>query len=845
MAQYRKRTSTGNYTIYLLVEDVDTDITNNRSKIQYKAYIVGNSGTLAWGSGTWSTNIAGTSSSGTMTYDFGSTNTYYYAGSSSSYVKTGYITHDPDGTKTVTVSLSISGPSLVGSATISTTFTLNTIPRTSSLVLSSTAFTISDMTTGFAYRIDSAARFYHKVIWTLGGSETTAKDQVLINGTGDTWFIMPSDMLAKLPDDYQGTMTITAITYRDQAETTEIGRVPRNVTVGIDTAVIKPSRTIGDIVLYNPNNTAPIRGYLIAGYTKPQFTYSYSNKIHDISTGSKVSECKWQVVNKSTDAVIATKVDSSESFSGNGTYFPSDLLPSSANDYYINGTFYAKDNRGGYVLCESTNALVYGYTKPNAELNAYRTLTESGTESTVEDGTGTYVYITFSGSESSSINDQNTVQSIDCSISIDGGTAQTVSESGAHFYLRDSESAIITLRVTDKVDYSEVTVAVPPAKYPLDLYDSGDGSVGAGIGGAAKANSFHVYLDQHGYSGKKIVYHTSTGDSIEHDLAGLLFDESGGTGGGDSGGGTGTNNYNELNNKPSINGATLQGNVTLATLGIQPAGNYATESYVTNYHDNTKQDKLTAGDNITIDGNTISSTGGISGRDRTKLDNAITGVTLVKDTDTVLGTGTTFTLTNPTISAGATTRYLSASASGTAVGADGTASVIKSISSAKASVPIPTAKTSKLVTTTIPNVTSAGSASTWVFSMGDGTTYDNETLVISGANSTAPTLGTAITAATGSVASDGGGATVSTGLNVGSMLECDVNIGTTTETVLTGVKVTTQPTITLTANSSTATGRITYVQSSSPSLSGGGITVGTNDQVTVLTDSTSITTSTS
>ena len=237
--------------------------------------------------------------------------------------------------------------------------------------------------------------------------------------------------------------------------------------------------------------------------------------------------------------------------------------------------------------------------------------------------------------------------------------------------------------------------------------------------------------------------------------------------------------------------------------------------------------------------------GAMSATDKTKLDSALTSATLSKSTDSVLGADTTFTLTRPTISAGATTRYLSASASGTAVGADGTASVIKSISSAKASVPIPTAKTSKLVTTTIPNVTSAGSASTWTFSMGDGTTYDTETLIISGANSTAPTLGTAITAATGSVTSTGGGATVSTGLNAGSMLECDVTIGTTTETVLTGVKVTTQPTITLTANSSTATGRITYVQSSSPSLSGGGITVGTNDLVTALTNSTDISTSTS
>jgi len=602
MAQYSKRTSTGNYTIYLLVEDVDTDITNNRSKIQYKAYIVGNSGTSAWGDGTWSANIGGTSLSGTQTYNFRSTKTYYYAGSSSSYVKTGYITHDPDGTKTVTVSLSISGPSLVGSATISTTFTLNTIPRTSSLILSSTSFNISDVTTGLAYRIDSAARFYHKLSWTLNGTTREEHDKWLINGTGTTDYIIPRYMLARMPADRLKTMTVTAITYQDQAETIEIGRVSKDVTVTIDTDEIKPSGTISGITDYQSS----ISGYLIAGDSKARFTYSENTTISGISTGSPITSQTVQLLNKDTDSVIESNTSTIEYVSGNGTFTLSNVLPASSTNYNIAGKQTITDKRGGNVQYESASSLVYGYTKPNAELNAFRTLTESGTESTIEDGTGTYVYITFSGSVSSSINDQNTVQSIACSISIDGGTAQTVSESGAHFSLRDSESAIITLRVTDKVDYTEVTVAVPPAKYPLDLYDSGDGSVGAGIGGAAKANSFHVYLDQHGYSGKKIVYHTSTGDSIEHDLAGLLFDESGGTGGGDSGGGTGTNNYNELNNKPSINGATLQGNVTLATIGAQPAGNYATESYVQNYHDSSKQNVLTAGDNIVINNDTIS-----------------------------------------------------------------------------------------------------------------------------------------------------------------------------------------------------------------------------------------------
>ena len=56
------------------------------------------------------------------------------------------------------------------------------------------------------------------------------------------------------------------------------------------------------------------------------------------------------------------------------------------------------------------------------------------------------------------------------------------------------------------------------------------------------------------------------------------------------------------------------------------------------------------------------------------------------------------------------------------------------------SVPVVASNTAR----SIPNVTSVGSASTWNFALGTGD--EAETLIISGANGSAPTLGTAITA---------------------------------------------------------------------------------------------------
>ena len=89
----------------------------------------------------------------------------------------------------------------------------------------------------------------------------------------------------------------------------------------------------------------------------------------------------------------------------------------------------------------------------------------------------------------------------------------------------------------------------------------------------------------------------------------------------------------------------------------------------------------------------------------------------------------------------------------------------------------------KLVTTTVPNVTSAGSASTWGFAMGTGDA--SETLIITGANGSAPTLGTAITVATGGTDANGAGDSIVTGVTIGSSASAITALGTaSTDTVL-------------------------------------------------------------
>ena len=251
-------------------------------------------------------------------------------------------------------------------------------------------------------------------------------------------------------------------------------------------------------------------------------------------------------------------------------------------------------------------------------------------------------------------------------------------------------------------------------------------------------------------------------------------------------------------------------------------------------------------------------------------------------TDKVLGEATTFTVSTPTITVTPSTTNIKATASGTAVGANGTANAITGFGehTKDTFVKSVTAETGKnLVTTTvpnvtgnttvtipnvtgntavtIPNVTSAGSASTWNFAMGSGDAA--ETLVISGANSTAPTLGTALSAskvtlgsaltatnttlgtaktvATGATSTTGTGDAVVTGVTVGDSGQAITALGTpTTANALTGVKVTTQPTVALATGATAGTGVVSVATGiNSASSTQPSVTVGTNDKVTAVT----------
>ena len=239
-------------------------------------------------------------------------------------------------------------------------------------------------------------------------------------------------------------------------------------------------------------------------------------------------------------------------------------------------------------------------------------------------------------------------------------------------------------------------------------------------------------------------------------------------------------------------------------------------------------------------------------------------------TDVALGENTTFTSSTPTITVTPKTTYIKGSASGVAVGANGTAAAVTGYPDATSDTFVKSVSadtTKKLVTTTVPNVTGNTSVSipnvtgndsvtanksTWSFTMGSGAAA--ETLIIGGGNgsdvsaskvtlgsnltATNTTLGTAKTVATGAATTAGTGAAIVTDITIGDSASALTGLGTpSTANALTGVKVTSQPTVTLATDTTSGTGKVQVATGiSSATSSQPTITVGTNDKVTAVTN---------
>ena len=449
-------TSNG-YTVHFWVDLVSQDVPNNKSIVNIYKTMKGING-WAWNQTAGTDTLSGAVSNTVSISQVYPTNTVVSIQSLTNVE----LAHNSDGTLTTSLTTqwaygSVYNKYMAAAHNKTYPIQLPTIARASLISIGSSNININNTTGSVSYTITPySSSFTHSLIWGFGSNTATISNA----SSGSLTY---SQLLGKLTSSTSGTLTLTLVTYSNG---TEIGRNIATASVTIDTSVIKPTISLGNITV----NSSPIASYLVAGYSSAKITSTAGN-----STGSTGVTTTFTASHGTLSPASSTSTSAVTVTSG--------TLPSSTSNYPLTITASVKDSRGVTVTASKT-ATVYGYSKPTATLEAYRTATaNTGTNTdTDRDDAGAYVYVTFSGTLGASVNNQNSIQSTTCTYS---GSISGTTTNRAHYSLTDSQSATFTLTVEDKVSSSTATVTVGTSTYALDLRDDGSGHVSVGLGGLA------------------------------------------------------------------------------------------------------------------------------------------------------------------------------------------------------------------------------------------------------------------------------------------------------------------------------------------------------------------------
>ena len=481
--------TSGSYTLKLTVTETSYDIPTNKSYLSYSLICYKDQGTGLWSgySNPYTVVINGTTvKSGSTTYDFRNYNSLTLASGTNIEV-----THNDNGTKTVACSgtFNMNNTTYVPNVlNPSGNLTLTTIPRASDITLSVSSATITSSSgNALQYTITpKSSSFYNRLRYTVGSvaSDNYNKGQSSSTITGN---FTNSELLSKMPTSVSATLTAYVDTYSDSGYTTLVGTKSVSIPISINTSNIKPTVTLQNISINtspNANITVPV-----AGYSKVQSGNGSTNWSASGGYGTNAVTVYFTVSHGSLQQSTYSSASGSNTVSGQTI---TNTLPASSSNYTFYIYAYAKDSRG--VQCDTVNKsiTVYGYTPSTANLTVKRVASSS---STTEDGAGTYVYVSFSGTRNSAVNSQNALTTVKCdySGSISGtinGSLTSGTATTQWLQLDDTQSATFTVTVTDRVTTQTTSKTVNTASYPLDLYDNGSGTVGVGIGTVAQSNLF-------------------------------------------------------------------------------------------------------------------------------------------------------------------------------------------------------------------------------------------------------------------------------------------------------------------------------------------------------------------
>ena len=367
---------------------------------------------------------------------------------------TGDITHDNNGTKTISVDFDwIAGGLEWYPATqtmASASVALPTIARAATINVSSR--TISNDTGSLTASANIMKKWYYVLEATIGAT-TWQIDEGTEQVGGRLYSIDYADILDAMPATTSATLTLELIAYTDNTKSVEVARTSASATMTVDTNALTPSTEIWATMI----DYTPIPDVIVAGYTRLKIAYTTAAR-YGANALTNTFTCSDATMTPSTSTTI-----------GSGTS-TSSALRSSTSDYTTTFGIQTTDSRGA-VASNSITVSVKGYRQPVISATAYR-CTSGGTR----DESGAYVKCDFSATRV--LVAEGNTGSVSATLN---GNAYT---SGSVVSLPEGSTATFVITANDNCTTVNKTVKVGKALIPFDLYDDGTSQhLGAAIAG--------------------------------------------------------------------------------------------------------------------------------------------------------------------------------------------------------------------------------------------------------------------------------------------------------------------------------------------------------------------------
>ena len=423
-----------NYTGTLTVTESSYSVANNTSEVAYSLVLTGNSGYYfqQWYL-TTKVTINGTEVQNrdekiSMPAPSGGVSTYAVCNGTLT------VPHNNDGTKTISVSASMSTVTsqsiLPGTINMSGSLALTTIPRASTMTVPNVEIGQSSTFSVTA----ASSSFTHSITYSFSGLTGTVA--TLNAGVSSASWTPPYEFYAKLPNSTSGTISYVLHTYSGG---TEVGTNSYNGTVKVGTGVIP---YINSVTLSPVNTNAWInnKGLYVKGYTKVRVQSSASG-----GAGSSMSS-----------------YTISGSFSGSGADYTSAIIGWSGT---ITVKVTATDSRGrSNSMTKTVTYLDYS----NPSLTTFKA--ERGTYSNgtwTSNSSGDHVRIQAIGSVSLSANGNTGT------ITVKIGNTSPAATSGNYYYFTNTNattSYTATGTITDSVGTSGTkTLTISTIEVPLNI----------------------------------------------------------------------------------------------------------------------------------------------------------------------------------------------------------------------------------------------------------------------------------------------------------------------------------------------------------------------------------------